>query len=56
MDAGMEDLRKRLQISGTKLEELNAFLMAPGNDAITAVLAVVAKSGRGERREACPTC
>ena len=45
MDAHMEDLRKRLLISGTKLDELNAFLLDPGNDAITAVLEVVAKYG-----------
>jgi hypothetical protein len=48
MDAGMEELRKRLQISGTKLDELNAFLLDPGNDAITSILEVVAKYGTPE--------
>ncbi len=42
------DLRKRLLISGTKLDEVNAFLGDPGNEAIASVLEVVAKYGTPE--------
>ncbi len=45
MAGDVEYLRKRLLILGTKLDELNAFLVDPGNEAITAVLDIVAKYG-----------
>jgi hypothetical protein len=48
MATRMEDLRSRLAISGSKLDELNAFLVDPSNGAITSILEVVAKYGTPE--------
>ena len=44
----VKTLRKRLRSPATKLDEVNAFLVDPGNEAITAVLDVVAKYGTPE--------
>ena len=46
MDAN--DLRKRLRISGARLDEVNALLLNPDSEAITAVLDVVARYGTPE--------
>jgi hypothetical protein len=41
----MDDLRKRLEISSSQLEAINALILNPDNDAITALLDIVAKYG-----------